>query len=634
MPSETGGRVHLGGVLTQVKACAAAGDHRAAFMTLRDCIAPDAAFVDQARVARALSTIDLSGLDLRPLRIALLAASTMDHLAGVLRFWLARAGFNAEILVTPFGTQVQAALEPDSALPAFRPDIVWLFSTFRDVDMQMRPDAEATGIRAAVDRAVAARVTLWRSLAARLSCVVMDNTADIPVDDPFGNLAGAAPWGRRTLLRRYNVALTEAAPPGVVLFDLDNLSGTLGRGRWTDPRYWHHSKHAFALDASGPLAHAASRVIAASRGLAKKCLVLDLDNTLWGGVIGDDGLAGLVLGAGEDGEAFVAFQTFIRALRDRGIILAACSKNEPETAQAVFRDHPDTVLRLEDFAVFNASWDNKADSVRDIARRLNIGLDTLVFVDDNKLERDIVRRHLPEVEVVDLPDDPCAYTATLARAGWFEAASFSAEDAERGRYYAENARRDALREGMVDMDAYLASLDMAATVGEVDRLHLPRIAQLINKSNQFHLTGTRYSEADILRLAAEPGRFIRHVRVRDRFGDNGLIACVILKRQDSALHIDTWVMSCRVLGRTVEEFIANEILAIARANRCDTISARYVRLPKNKLVAGLYQRLGFTLTGETDTETWWTRPVDTSGPGWKTWVHAGVESRSMADASA
>jgi FkbH-like protein len=607
--------------LARAKASAEAGDHAAAFAALRAAITPDADFVDQARAARLLAAIDLKTLGLRPLRIALVAGSTMDHFASVLKLWLANTGFDTDILITPFDTTVQSVLDPASALHKWKPDVVWLFATHRDLDLDPGADASGSAIAEAVTRAIETRQMLWHSLKDRLGCLVIDNTADIPADDPFGNLAGSTPWGRRTLLRRYNVELAAAAPSGVVLFDLDHVASLWGKRRWEDARYWFHSRHAFALDASGMVAHAAARLLAGARGLAKKCLVLDLDNTLWGGVIGDDGLAGIRLGSGADGEAFVAFQVFVKALKERGVILAACSKNDPDTAAAVFRDHPDSVLRLEDFAVFIANWDNKADNIRDIATRLNIGLDALVFVDDNPLERDIVRRHLPEVAVVDLPDDPSGFIAALARGAWFESVAFSAEDRERSRYYADNAKRTAVRAAFVDMDAYLASLEMTAVVGEADPFHLPRMAQLIGKSNQFHLTGTRYGEAELSAIAARPDWFVRHVRLADRFGDNGLIACLVLHAADRTLNIDTWVMSCRVLGRTVEEFIACKLQHLALDNDCDRLAGRYIRSPKNDLVAGLYARLGFVPVTETAAATDWIYEIEETRPAWKTWVH-------------
>jgi FkbH-like protein len=316
----------------------------------------------------------------------------------------------------------------------------------------------------------------------------------------------------------------------------------------------------------------------------------------------------------------VALHRYVKALKERGIILAVCSKNEHETAASVFREHPDCVLKLEDFAVFTANWGNKADNIRDIAATLNIGLDSLVFVDDNPMERDLVRRYLPEVEVIDLPEACSGYVEAIARSGWFEAASFSAEDSARGRYYAENAQRATLRSAYVDLPSYLRGLEMQGAVGGADPFHLPRIAQLINKSNQFHLTGTRYSEAELKAIAAAPDCVVRHLRLSDKFGDNGLIASLVLRRLGRALLVDTWVMSCRVLGRTVEEFIANDIRTMAQQRGCDRVLGRYVRSAKNGLVEGLYERLGFTCVNRSDETTEWAFELGSDVPAWTTWV--------------
>jgi len=606
--------------LSRAKTAAAGGDACAALSLLFTALTPESDFVDQSRAARLLKSIDLGPLKLRRLRIVLLAASTLEHFAPVLRLWLARMGFDADVAVNPFDTATQAVLDSASPLRTAKPDIVWMFSTHRDIPFEVQPGDAAAKVAAQVEQAIAARQALWTTLVEQVGCTVIDNIVDCPADDPFGNLAGSAVWGRRAMLRRYNAELPAAVPAGVVLFDLDQVARSLGRERWEDARFWYHSRHAFALDASGPVAHAAARLIAGARGLAKKCLVLDLDNTLWGGVIGDDGVAGIALGHGEEGEAYVALHRYVKALKERGIILAVCSKNEHETAASVFREHPDCVLRLEDFAVFSANWRNKADNIRDIAATLNIGLDSLVFVDDNPMERDLVRQHLPEVEVIDLPEACSGYVEAIARSGWFEAASFSAEDSARGRYYTENAQRAAVRSAYVDLSSYLRGLEMQGALGGADPFHLPRIAQLINKSNQFHPTGTRYSEAELKTLASSPECVVRYLRLSDKFGDNGLIASVVLRRQDRAMLVDTWVMSCRVLGRTVEEFIANDIRTIAQQRGCERLLGRYLRSAKNGLVEGLYERLGFTCVSRSDAMTEWAFDIGADVPAWTTWV--------------
>jgi FkbH-like protein len=517
-------------------------------------------------------------------------------------------------------------LDPDSALYRFEPQVVWLFTTFRDVPVDIVPGADAAAVRGAVDREIGRMAALWGPLIERAGSLVIQNNADIPADDPFGHLSGAAAWGRRTALRLYNALLPAAVPTGVIVFDLDEVAARYGRARWIDPRYWFHSKHACAPDAIGPLAATGARVIAGALGLSRKALVLDLDNTLWGGVIGDDGLAGITLGNGAAGEAFVAFQRHILELKRRGIILTVSSKNDPEVARAPFRGHPDMVLRLDDIAVFRANWSNKADNIRDIAATLGLGLDAMMLVDDNPMERDLVRRHLPMVTVIDLPADPAFYIDAMVRAGCFEAVSYSREDADRPRYYADNARRAELRSEAVDMPSYLASLAMVATVGHADPLSLPRIVQLVNKSNQFHLTGTRLTEAGLIALQGSPEIEVLHFRLRDRFGDNGLIAAIILRGEGDALHIDTWVMSCRVLGRSMEEFIMNEIQRSATDRGCRRLFGRYVPSARNGLVAGLYERLGFQAeNGDGEVRMWSkriTRPPDT----WLTHVDRAVGS--------
>jgi FkbH-like protein len=422
--------------------------------------------------------------------------------------------------------------------------------------------------------------SLWTAIRSLLDGTILQNNADIPANDSLGNFAAQTSSSRRSLLRLYNLELASAAPTGVLLYDLEHFSALHGKERWADTRYWYHSKHAFPLDAYGKLAFHSARLLSALKGRARKCLVLDLDNTLWGGVIGDDGLAGIRLGNGADGEAFVHFQRWLCAMKDRGIILAVCSKNERDTAMEPFRSHPDCVLKLEDIAVFAANWTNKADNIREIAGTLNIGLDSLVFVDDNAVERDFVRTQLPDVAVPDLPQDPAGYIEAIERHHYFETTSLSAEDRNRGQLYSDNAKRAELRDSAGNITTYLRSLDMVCESGHADAFHLPRMAQLINKSNQFHLTGNRYSEAELKRLAGLPDHIVRYFKLRDRIGDNGLISVIVLLVCGCELQIDTWVMSCRVLGRTMEEFICNNIVDAARRANCSAVIGRY--LPSGK----------------------------------------------------
>lgn len=602
--------------LKAARALAAAGRHAEALAQVRACLSPDDPLDIQSRAAAVVRRAPPGSLGLRPLRLAMLGASTVDHLAEVLRLWLALSGIEAEIHVAPFDTAEQSVLDANGPLQAFRPQVVWFFATGRDLALDAPPGATESAVSAAVNEAVEARAALCALAVERLGCTVLQNNADLPADDPFGHLSGAAGWGRRTLLRQYNARLAVSLPPGALLFDLDHVASAWGLTRWVDPRLWFHSKHAFAPDASGHVAAHAARVIAAHHGLARKCLVLDLDNTLWGGVIGDDGLAGIVLGQGAEGEAFVAFQRYVRALRARGVVLAVCSKNDRETALEPFRRHPDMALRESDIAVFHASWDDKATGLRAIAEALSLSTDALVFVDDNPVERALVRENLPDVAVVEMPDDPALFVPALARGGYFEATVFSSEDGQRANDYAANARRAEARAAAVDMAAFLTGLRLRGAVSAPDDIALPRMAQLINKSNQFHLTGVRLSEAELRALRDREDHRLLSFRLADRFGDNGLVSAVVLRRAGGEAHVDVWVMSCRVLGRSMEAFVVHAIQAAALEWGCAEIVGRYVASPRNGLVADLYARLGFA-PGEGGT---WRAPVAGEASRWPTWV--------------
>lgn len=604
--------------IEDAKAAIRAAEWNRALELLRGALRPDDAYALQSRAAGLIAKMPLDGL--RPIKVALVGSSTLDDVGEVLRYWMAMSGFAAEIYVAPFDTLMHSVLDETSGLYDFKPDVAWLFTTHRDVRLDIEPGAAAPAVREAVAKAAERLAALWRRLLDQLNCLILQNNADVPPDDPFGNYAGASAWGNRSALRLYNFELGAAATAGVTIFDLEHAASLFGKRRWFDSRFWFHSKHPFALDAIGPIAAAAAKLIAASKGLARKAVVLDLDNTLWGGVIGDDGMEGIKLGTGADGEAFAAFQAYLLALKQRGVILAVCSKNEEATAKEPFEKHPDMKLRLGDIAVFTANWENKADNIRDIATTLNIGLDSLVFVDDNPAEREMVRRYLPMVEVPEMPEDPSAYIEALAAPNYFETLSFSSEDRERARFYQENAMRSELRGKFKDTTEYLRSLDMSSETGTLDRFHLPRMSQLINKSNQFHLTGTRYSEAELLNLAKRPDHIVLYFKLRDRFGDNGLISVLVLCHASDELQIDTWVMSCRVLGRSMEEFICNEISRVAHARGCTSVTGVYRPSPKNKLVASLYNKLGFKKISEEDGVVTWRLTVSAEAGGLKTCI--------------
>jgi FkbH-like protein len=381
-----------------------------------------------------------------------------------------------------------------------------------------------------------------------------------------------------------------------VVLDVAPLASTVGLSDWHSPRDWHLAKIPFS-DVFLPLyADYVSRLIAALRGKSRRCLVFDLDNTIWGGVIGDDQLDSIQVAPGDaTGEAYRDVQQWILGLRKRGIVLAVCSKNEDNIARLPFREHPEMLLRESDIAVFQANWKDKPSNINAIAEELSFGLDAMVFLDDNPAERASVRQALPEVAVPELPGDPALYARTLAAAGYFEAVVFSEEDAIRAASYRDNARRVSLQKQIADIESYLKSLEMEITFQPFNPTARQRITQLINKSNQFNLTTKRYTEAQVAEFEHDLACFTVQVRLSDIFGDNGIISVIICRQSlPGEWDIDTWVMSCRVLGRRIENMVFDNILNHAKKYGIQKLRGMYIPTDRNKLVAEHYSKLGFT----------------------------------------
>ena len=574
------------------------GHFNEAFKALVTLSKPEHDFTLQSRYAVLYNSIPPEKLELKDLRLALLATSTVDHFIDILKFWLAKQGFRVEVFSSPFNTIHQTVLNSKSALYDFAPEFIWIFNNYRDVKLSVPFGANSNECDVATDIAIKEFVELWDVIQKQSSCHILQNNIDLPNSRIFGNLEGSVGWSQTNLLRKFNLSLALSSRPGVTIFDMDYLSSLFGKNDWHDNRYWHYSKHAFSFDACGLLASQAGSLIAAGKGGAKKCLILDLDNTLWGGVIGDDGLNGIQLGHGAEGEAFLEFQKYLLALKKRGILLSICSKNEEDIACDVFLNHPDMLIQLDDIAVFKANWENKPDNIRDIASTLNIGLDSMVFIDDNPFERQLVRKTLPEVTVLDLPDDPTSFIGAIERGAFFESLAFSNEDSNRNQLYKQNSIRSEHQKQFVNLNEFLSDLEMESEVGQVNEQNLSRFTQLINKSNQFHLTTTRYTEAQVQSMINDEMTILRCFYLKDRFGDNGLISSLIIKLNPEFFYIDTWVMSCRVFSRGMEELICSEIISMAKWAKSNSIRGKYIPSKKNKVVSSLYKRLGFKLAKE------------------------------------
>jgi FkbH-like protein len=531
----------------------------------------------------------------RRCRIALLSTTMIDLLAPILRAQCFGAGIDAEIYIGPFNQYEKEIRDPDSGLALFRPEVIAIATDWRSAGLRDEEDAPGEIVREHTGRLE----SLWRESRERFGATVVQFNYETPPFDALGHLSTALPGGRGRLLRAINLALWEAAGrlPGVAILDVDQIAACFGKDRWNDPVLWHTAKQYPSAEAMPALGRQLTAMLRAILGLTSKCLALDLDGVLWGGVIGEDGLAGIQLGSGPAGEAFVAFQHYLQSLMRTGALLAVCSRNNPEDALLPFRRHPEMVLRERDIAVFIANWKPKEENLRAIAAAMNIGLDAMVFVDDNPVERSRVRQNLPEVEVVDLPADPAQYIAAVSRLGLFETLAITGEDRQRTASIRENLERKTVESQAGGVDDYLAQLDIKVRLAPFDEVNLPRIVQLINKTNQFNLTTRRRGDAEVRALLAA-GAYTQALRASDRFGDSGLTGVLIAIPEGGGLRVDTWLMSCRVLGRRLDEVMFAALARYAAENRYTHIAGEYLPTAKNGQVADLYLRLGCAEAGQ------------------------------------
>jgi FkbH-like protein len=444
---------------------------------------------------------------------------------------------------------------------------------------------------------------LWDVLFQRLSCRIVQHSFDLPAQRSFGYLSHALAGGQIAMLREVNRRLLQDVPKGFALLDLEGVQAR-ATAPWSDDKYWHLAKQHPAAAAVPTLVDHQAALIRAHLGLSKKVLAFDLDNTLWGGVIGEDGLEGIDIGPPSAvGEAYQALQQYAKELKSRGVLLAVCSKNNEADAKLPFEKHDATVLHLDDFAVFRANWEDKPSNLRAAAEQLQLGLDSFVFVDDNPMARALVRRELPEVAVPELPNDPTKFVEAIDRRMYFETLTLSAEDRSRHRTYQENTARRESREKAASLDDFLRELEMEAEVGPVDETVLARVVQLLGKTNQFNLTTRRHGEVRVREMMVSPRYWTQYFKLRDRFGDNGLVGLTIAHQPDdeaATWEIDTWLMSCRVIGRKLEEMMLATMADAAREHGIQMLRGVYIPTAKNSMVADLFGRLGFHPSGRVD----------------------------------
>lgn len=550
-------------------------------------------------------------------RIAILGGSTTNMFRDFLELFLLDAGVKPIFYESEYAQYYEEAVFQNDALSEFAPDIIFVFTT--SVNLKEQPNAFETKeeAEARIDREYTRYQSIWDGLAARYHAVIIQNNFEMPAYLLLGSLDAVLWGGWRNTIESLNARIAEyaMAHAGMYVHDVHYLASLLGTEQWFDLSQYSAYKLAIRYESMPFVAMHAANVVKAILGRTKKCLVLDLDNTLWGGIIGDDGMEGIQIGKETpEAEAYTAFQRYLLALKDRGALLAVCSKNEEAVAKSGF-SHPDTVLQLDDFVAFQANWEPKDQNVRRIANMLNIGLDSLVFLDDNPMERAIVREHVPEVAVPEvIGGDVASYIRAIERNGYFETVSISEDDRKRSEAYRANQQRVEMEAVASSYEDFLLSLDMRAEIAPFRRIYYDRIAQLTNKSNQFNLTTRRFTRADIERIAEDSRYITLYGRLQDRFGDNGLVSVVIAEKEGKDVHIRLWLMSCRVLKRGVEEAMMEELAKKVRLAGGEKLIGYYYPTAKNGMVRDFYRAHSFSLVDDADGNTVWEHRLEVDAP--------------------
>lgn len=540
-------------------------------------------------------------------KIAILGGSTTNEVADQLGLFLLQYGIEAEFYQSEYAQYWQDAMFGTPELDAFHPDVIYVHTTWRNLTQLPTTADSPEAIDAMLEEQYRHFETMWQALEQKFACPVIQNNFDRPNYRLMGNRDIWDVHGRSNFISRLNQKFYAyaAGHPHFYINDIDYLSADYGLTAWGDAFYWHMYKYAMCLDAIPSLANSVANIIKSLYGRNKKALVLDLDNTLWGGVVGDDGVDGLAIGPEvPEGQVYAEFQSYCKALKSIGVILAVDSKNDEANALAGL-NHPDGVLRPDDFVAIKANWDPKDQNLRALASELDLGVDSFVFADDNPAERAIVAAQLPGVETPVL-DGAENYIKTLDHGGYFEVTTLSQEDLQKTELYHQNAQRAAARAAFSDYGEYLDSLAMKAELYGFEPLYIQRIAQLTNKSNQFNLTTLRCSEDDIRAMAQDPAYVCLCGKLIDAFGDNGIVTVVAGQAEGETLHMRLWLMSCRVLKRGMEDAMMNAVVAEAAARGLRKVRGYYYPTAKNGMVRDFYAGFGFAkVSEEADGSTVW-----------------------------
>lgn len=548
-------------------------------------------------------------------RIAILGGSTTDEIADQLELFLLNYGIKAQIYQSEYGKYMEDALFGTPKLDAFQPDIVYIHTNWRNITDFPSPSKSIKDINIKLESEYQRFEGIWSSIDRKFECPIIQNNFDRPNYRLLGNKDISDCHGRTNFITRLNQKLYEYSQihSGFYINDIDYLAADYGLSAWADPLYWHMYKYAMCLDAVPYVADSVAKIIKAIYGKNKKALVLDLDNTLWGGVIGDDGVEGIAIGPEiSSGQAYSEFQAYCKAQKEIGVILGINSKNDEKNAIAGLK-HPDGVLRPDDFVSIKANWNPKNENIIQMADELTLSTDSFVFVDDNPAEREIVRRQIqnaavPEVNSIE------NFIKTIDNSGFFEVTVLSSEDAKKTEMYHAKAEDAKTIAAYADYEEYLDSLEMKAVIAPFEEMYVQRIAQLTNKSNQFNLTTLRCSEDDIRKMMESEKYITLYGRLEDKFGDNGVVTVAAGEIKDKELHIRLWLMSCRVLKRGMEYAMMDALMEKTKECGIKTVYGYYYPSAKNEMVKNFYKEMGFTLTADSISDAEWTQNVDKYTP--------------------
>ncbi len=539
-------------------------------------------------------------------RILLLSGSTIGETKNILELFLLKHGIKPVFLEGNYARYFEDALYPSLEMKEFKPDIVYIHTTSKNIEVfPLMIDTEDI-IEKTMSAITGRFQTVWNSIKEHFNCVIIQNNFEMIPYRPLGNAESYHPAGKINFINKLNSFCQSYAyeNDGFYINDINYLSALYGLDEWFNYSQWYLYQYAFDLRATPILANSIASIIKSIYGKNKKAIIVDLDNTLWGGVIGDEGVENIKLGEeSPQGRAFTNFQKYLKNVSDLGIMLNVCSKNEESIAIEGF-GHKSSVLKKDDFIYFVANWTDKSTNVNEIVKALNICKDSVVFLDDNPVEREIVKKHHPDICVPDLslPED---YIKLIDQEGFFELTTLSADDLKRTKQYKENVKRDNLATSFVDYSEFLKSLTMECTIIPFQEQFLPRITQLINKTNQFNLTTRRYSEDEIQQVSNSTNKIKFATRLYDKYGDNGIVTVLIASIENNVATIDLWVMSCRVFKRDLEFAVFDELIKRCKAYGCEKVLGMFFQTKKNKPCADIYKMLGFNLVKENDWNAIW-----------------------------